>query len=100
MIHHQMAVDTQLTLLIHTFQEIEAIDSTIMPFPYAQFIKVLILFYILCLPYGLAAAMQWYTPVAVFFAAMVFTTIDRVAVVMEAPFGHHPASLDLEKRFR
>ena len=59
----------------------------VLPFPYAQLLKVLMLVYISTLPFVLVHEMGWGTPVVAAVVATAFFGLDQVGAELEGPFG-------------
>lgn len=98
--HQWNQMEGQLNDLMKTFEGIEILKCSQLPFPYAQYIKLQKHLYTLLFPWGVVSTLGLLTPVASFIISMVFFTIDEIAVELEDPFGADANDLDLEKRVR
>eukprot|EP00929_Paragymnodinium_shiwhaense_P092016 TRINITY_DN51890_c0_g1_i1.p1 TRINITY_DN51890_c0_g1~~TRINITY_DN51890_c0_g1_i1.p1 ORF type:complete len:464 (+),score=83.69 TRINITY_DN51890_c0_g1_i1:112-1503(+) len=75
--------------------EMEKIDKTQFPLPYAQIVKLFLCIFVYLLPFLLAKETGWATPGIATLAAMGFYGLDIVAEILEAPFGQDANDIDL-----
>merc|ERR1712107_15564 len=79
------------------FWEMNQIDKTQFPFPYAQVTKLIMLLYINILPFVLQPQLQNLTEIMMALIAMGFYGLDEVAEILESPFGDDPNDVDLKE---
>ena len=95
------SVDVDVSNLYAHLSRLDAMVAQNLPFAYANFIKFVLVLYIVSFPFSVAVELQWATPAIAYCAALIFLSIDRVAVVMEMLFADSAHfGLDLEKRIR
>ena len=74
----------------------EKIRRTPLPFVYASLIKLVILLYLLSLPFVLVAKMGFAAPLVLAVVSLGFLGIEEAGVEIENPFGTEPNSLNLD----
>jgi putative membrane protein len=103
---HQKGVITGEQLLfinpeLQSFTEIcgacERIKNTPIPFSYSVFIKKIIFFYIMTLPFGYAFSLGYYAIPVVAFVFYVLASLELIAEEIEDPFGGDENDVPSEK---
>ena len=74
----------------------ERILKTPMPLIYTLFLKVLLTFYFLLLPWELVSGLTWWTAPVMTVIALMLLSIDEIGAELEQPFGHDPNDLPLD----
>ena len=74
----------------------ERLATALVPFPYMLLVHRAVLFYVLTVPFALAASMGYYTILFNAIIAYTFFGLDEVARLMEQPFGAEPLCLGME----
>lgn len=95
-----MAIDSAVRDMSEIFEEVEHLGATVMPLPYAQIVRLVVLIFILAVPWALARELDVYVLPVGFITAVVFFTIDECASEMETPFGDDINDVDLDKILR
>merc|ERR1711920_891427 len=72
------------------------IDKTQFPFPYAQLLKVLMLFWVFTYPFVLEPTCKVLTPIAMLIIAGGFFGCEGIAEILENPFGTDANDIDLK----
>eukprot|EP00929_Paragymnodinium_shiwhaense_P061882 TRINITY_DN30911_c0_g1_i2.p1 TRINITY_DN30911_c0_g1~~TRINITY_DN30911_c0_g1_i2.p1 ORF type:complete len:431 (+),score=51.88 TRINITY_DN30911_c0_g1_i2:136-1428(+) len=85
----------QLNMLIGHCIEMDKIDKTQFPLPYAQIVKLYLFLFVFVMPFVLAPETGWATPFIAGLAALGFYGLDEVAEVLESPFGQDANDIDL-----
>jgi len=75
----------------------ERIRNTPIPFSYAAFIKKFIIFYVISLPWSLAANLGFWSVFVVVFIMYAFGSLEVIAEEIEEPFGDDPNDLPTGK---
>jgi putative membrane protein len=73
----------------------ERIRSTPVPFTYTVLLHRTAYLFCLLLPFGIAEALGWFTPVLSAMVAYTFFGLDRLSDELEEPFGNAPNDLPL-----
>ncbi|WP_163998625.1 bestrophin family protein [Pyxidicoccus caerfyrddinensis] len=73
----------------------ERIRSTPVPFTYTVLLHRTAYLFCLLLPFGIAEALGWFTPVLAAMVAYTFFGLDRLSDELEEPFGNAPNDLPL-----
>lgn len=81
--------------LMSVFTACERIRTTPVPFTYTVLLHRTAYLFCLLLPFGLAEAMGWFTPVLAAMIAYTFFGLDRLSDELEEPFGDAPNDLPL-----
>lgn len=89
------AMETNLDVLCDIVGGCERILSTPVPLGYSVLLHRTVYFYCALLPFGLAPAIGWLTPVFAVFVAYTFIALDVIAEELEEPFGTDPNDLPL-----
>jgi putative membrane protein len=92
-----MAADRVITDLVAAQGGCERIQRTPLPFVYASLIKLLILVYLITLPFVLVAKMDFAAPLVVAVVALAMLGIEEAGVEIEDPFGRGPNHLALDQ---
>jgi putative membrane protein len=92
-----MAMDRVITDLVAAQGGCERIQRTPLPFVYASLIKLLILVYLVTLPFVLVAKMDYAAPLVVAVVALAMLGIEEAGVEIEDPFGGGPNHLALDQ---
>ena len=98
--HTFMAVDKAIVLVASTFEDVEHLGTTVLPLPYAQLIRLLVLIYLLELPLATVSAIGWGVVPLCFLANIVYFLIDESSAEMEQPFGTDENDIPIEKMIR
>jgi len=69
------------------FSGVCKIDTTVLPLPYCQLLKLLLMGYVFSLPFVLAHDMGWMLPPGMALIAIGLFGLDQVGAELEAPFG-------------
>eukprot|EP00747_Dinoflagellata_sp_TGD_P111078 gnl/TRDRNA2_/TRDRNA2_171123_c0_seq1.p1 gnl/TRDRNA2_/TRDRNA2_171123_c0~~gnl/TRDRNA2_/TRDRNA2_171123_c0_seq1.p1 ORF type:complete len:454 (+),score=52.78 gnl/TRDRNA2_/TRDRNA2_171123_c0_seq1:46-1407(+) len=77
------------------FWEMNMIDKTQFPLPYAQVLKILLVVYILACPLCLAPVCGWGTPIVTTVMTIGYCGLDEVAEILDSPFGTDANDIDL-----
>ncbi|GHG80569.1 bestrophin family ion channel [Comamonas sp. JC664] len=86
---------THLHGLMGVLGACERIRFTPLPFTYTVLIHRTAYLFCLLLPFGLAEALGWFTPVLAAMIAYTFFGLDRLSDELEEPFGTEPNDLSL-----
>ncbi|RYZ46543.1 MAG: bestrophin [Myxococcaceae bacterium] len=89
------ALNERVHALMSVFTACERIRSTPLPFAYTVLLHRTAYLFCLLLPFGLAEAMGWFTPVLSAMIAYTFFGLDRLSDELEEPFGTAPNDLPL-----
>jgi len=89
-------MDANLTSLIDSLGGAERIMKTPVPFAYAQHIKTFVLLFCFTVPFAMAEAARWYTPVASGLLAFALFGIEEIGIEIEDPFGYDANDLPLD----
>lgn len=81
--------------LMHVLGACERIRFTPLPFTYTVLLHRTAYLFCLLLPFGLAEALGWFTPVLAAMIAYTFFGLDRLSDELEEPFGTEPNDLAL-----
>ncbi|WNG37431.1 bestrophin [Archangium violaceum] len=81
--------------LMSVFAACERIRTTPVPFAYTVLLHRTAYIFCLLLPFGLAEALGWFTPVLAAMIAYTFFGLDRLSDELEEPFGDAPNDLPL-----
>ncbi|WP_394845808.1 bestrophin family protein [Pendulispora brunnea] len=95
--HHVLLLDPNITALLDALGGCERIVRTPIPFAYAQHIKLAVLLFTLTVPFAMADATRWYTPMASAILAFALIGIDEIGVEIEDPFGEDPNDLPIDR---
>lgn len=79
------------------FWEMNLIDKTQFPLPYAQVLKILLVVYIFACPMFLAPICGWATPFVTIILTIGHCGLDEVAQILDSPFGCDANDIDLVK---
>lgn len=86
---------TQMTAINECFWNMDMIDKTQFPFPYAQVVKWLLMVFLSMIPFALAPHCGWLTLAFSAVLTIGFFGLDEVAEILESPFGNDPNDLDI-----
>ena len=89
------AMESNLNQLAEVVGGCERIQNTPIPMPYAVLLHRTVYVYCMLLPFGLAAAIGWLTPLFAVFISYTFIAVDAIAEEIEEPFGTDPNDLPL-----
>jgi ion channel-forming bestrophin family protein len=96
--------DTQMLMLndeLRSFAEnmgaCERINNTPIPYSYSMFIKKIIFFYVISLPFGLMTDFKYWTVLAVCFIFYAFASLELLAEEIEDPFGEDDNDLPTDQ---
>ncbi|QSQ24413.1 bestrophin family protein [Pyxidicoccus parkwayensis] len=87
------ALNERVHALMSVFTACERIRGTPLPFAYTVLLHRTAYLFCLLLPFGLAEAMGWFTPVLAAMIAYTFFGLDRLSDELEEPFGDAPNDL-------
>jgi len=90
-----LAMEGNLNQLSEVVGGCERIQNTPIPMPYAVLLHRTVYVYCMLLPFGLAAAIGWLTPLFAVFISYTFIALDAIADEIEEPFGTDPNDLPL-----
>lgn len=90
-----LAMESNLNQLAEVVGGCERIQNTPIPMPYAVLLHRTVYVYCMLLPFGLAAAIGWLTPLFAVFISYTFIALDAIADEIEEPFGTDPNDLPL-----
>ncbi len=89
------AMERNLDQLAEVVGGCERIQNTPIPMPYAVLLHRTVYVYCMLLPFGLASAIGWLTPLFAVFISYTFIALDAIADEIEEPFGVDPNDLPL-----
>ncbi|MCY1015801.1 bestrophin family protein [Pyxidicoccus sp. MSG2] len=89
------ALSERVHALMSVFTACERIRSTPVPFTYTVLLHRTAYLFCLLLPFGIAEALGWFTPVLAAMIAYTFFGLDRLSDELEEPFGDAPNDLPL-----
>jgi len=92
---HYSVLEAQLTELSHVQGGCERIKSTPLPFAYSLLLHRTALLFCLLLPFALAPALGWWTPLLVLIVSYTFFGLDALGDELEDPFGTDDNDLPL-----
>jgi len=87
----------KITELHRNFQDMDKVDKTQYPFPYAQITKLVCLLFLSLLPFALRPKTGDLTEIICAVACVGFYGLDEVAEILEAPFSGDVNDIDLLK---
>jgi len=90
-----LAVDANMKLY-QAFWDLNRVDKTQFPFPYAQLVKLLIMVFCFSYPFVLEITCKHLTPFAMVVIAIGFFGCEEVAEILESPFGTDANDIDLK----
>lgn len=85
----------QVSTLMKEFSNMDRIDKTQFPLPYAQIVKILVVVWVFTLPFFVTSGAGNWTPLIAALAALGFFGLDEVAEILESPFGNDPNDIFL-----
>lgn len=97
---HHSVLEIQLTELSHVQGGCERIKSTPLPFAYALLLHRTAHLFCLLLPFALAQALGWWTPLLVVIVCYTFFGLDALGDELEDPFGTDANDLPLDALVR
>lgn len=97
---HLSVLEIQLSELSHVQAGCERIQSTPLPFAYSLLLHRTAHLFCLALPFALAQALGWWTPVLVLIVGYTFFGLDAVGDQLEDPFGLDDNDLPLNAMVR
>ena len=97
---HYSVLEIQLTSLSFVQASCERIKSTPVPFAYALLLHRTAYLFCLLLPFALAPALGWWTPLPVVIVGYAFFGLDALGDQLEDPFGLDANDLPLEAMVR
>ena len=81
------SISSKLDAMSDAFHGIDKVDTMVLPFPYAQLLKLFMLVYCFTLPLVVADKLLMWTPVVCTLTSMGFFGLDQVGAELEQPFG-------------
>ncbi|PIB89890.1 bestrophin family protein [Caulobacter sp. FWC2] len=97
---HYAVLDSQLSDLSQVQAGCERIKTTPLPFAYSLLLHRTALLFCLLLPFALAPALGWWTPLLVLIASYTFFGLDALGDQLEDPFGTDDNDLPLDALVR
>jgi putative membrane protein len=97
---HYSVLEVQLTELSHVQGGCERIKTTPLPFAYALLLHRTAHLFCLLLPFALAQALGWWTPLLVVIVSYTFFGLDALGDELEDPFGEDANDLALDAMVR
>lgn len=98
-IHHSL-LEGQIGQLSQVQAGCERIATTPLPFTYSLILHRTTYIFCLLLPFALAGALGWWTPLPVLLASYTFFGLDALGDQLEEPFGLEPNDLPLDAMAR
>jgi putative membrane protein len=81
-------INTELSSFTDVCGACERIKNTPIPFSYSVFLKKIIFFFVMSLPFTLAISMSYFCVPVTAFIFYVLTSIELIAEEIENPFGN------------
>jgi putative membrane protein len=97
---HYSVLESQLTELSHVQGGCERIKATPLPFAFALLLHRTAHLFCLLLPFALAPALGWWTPLLVVIVGYTFFGLDALGDQLEDPFGDDSNDLPLDAMVR
>jgi putative membrane protein len=97
---HYSVLEIQLTELAHVQAGCERIKATPLPFAYSLLLHRTAYLFCLLLPFALAPALSWWTPLPVVIVSYTFFGLDALSDQLEDPFGEEANDLPLDAMVR
>lgn len=97
---HYSVLEIQLTELGHVQGGCERIAATPLPFAYSLLLHRTAHLFCLALPFALAGALGWWTPLPVLLVSYTFFGLDALGDELVDPFGTEPNDLPLDAMAR
>lgn len=97
---HYSVLETQLTELGHVQGACERIATTPLPFAYSLLLHRTAHLFCLALPFALAGALGWWTPLPILLVSYTFFGLDALGDELIDPFGTEPNDLPLDAMAR
>lgn len=91
----KMAGISQVNALNSCFQNLNKIDTIVLPLPYNQLLKMFLIGWNFSLPFVIATEVGWFNPVLMFLISAAFFGLDQVGVMLEQPFGIDSSDISL-----
>ena len=66
---------------------VNRVDSAVLPLPYCQMLKLLLMSYVFSLPFVIVNEVGWTLPYGMVVIALAFFGLDQVSAELESPFG-------------
>jgi len=92
----QMAVASNVQMLVDYLGGCERIRKTPLPFAYVVHLRRALIIYCYTLPFALADTFGWWTVLDVLLVSYTFLGIEEIGVEIEGPFGSDENDLPLE----
>ncbi|KAJ3114237.1 hypothetical protein HDU96_002364 [Phlyctochytrium bullatum] len=87
---------TALTGLMDCLTNLERIRNSPIPLVYNIHLKIVVIIYLLALPFQLTGALNYFAIPVVFIASFIFLGIEAIALEIENPFGEDANDLPME----
>jgi putative membrane protein len=97
---HYSVLEVQLTELTHVQGACERIKATPLPYAFDLLLHRTAYLFCLLLPFALAPALGWWTPLLVVIVGYTFFGLDTLGDEMEDPFGREANDLPLDAMVR
>ena len=91
-----LAMNRLVDSLVEAFTGCDRISKTPIPLAYAIYIKRVLLFYCLALPFQCVGTLHWWTGVVVALISFVLLGIEEIGNEIEDPFGGDPNDLPVD----
>lgn len=89
-------VNENISALVDVLGACERIRKTPIPFSYSMYVKKVIIFYLLSLPFSIINSLHYWTIPMVMFTAYVLAGLELIGEEIEDPFGHDANDLDTD----
>jgi len=80
------------------FNGMHKIDNLVLPLPYCQLLKIIMILWVYSLPFVIAADVGLFLPVIMGLTSMAFFGLDQLGAELEGPFGVDPNDIPLLHR--
>ena len=98
--HTFWGIETDISRMAATFEEAEHIATSVLPMPYAQLTRLLMLIFVAILPVAYVQKLGVLMLPLAFTASAVYFLVDECSGQMETPFGTELNDVEIEKTIR
>jgi len=98
--NHHLSIENEIKKMARVCEEVEHLNMTILPLPYAQLTRLVTFLLLIILPYASVGDVDFLCIPLSFIANLVFFTVDECSSQMETPFGDDTSDIDLPKLLR
>lgn len=98
--HTFWGIETSITAMADTFEDAEHLATSLLPIPYAQTARILMLAYLVLMPMAYVARLGFAIVPLSALANSVYFLIDDCSAQMEQPFGNDENDVAIEKTLR